>query len=278
MKELIYLIILVVCFFPNTGYSLDRKGKPGKFVIIFIDPKVKSSTIQMAAMKIPLEMDIKWYERNGYNWVIRDSSRDDIAKFILNPRVKSVAFYGHGSSTEPTFGDFTSNGWQQIIKNKIKEQLLKKGYNRKNAEAIAYQSSMNFDLQDVINRGCGSLKNPNIANRFVRRGEKYYGCKASKYAPMSPKAWVYSDVDCMIGEHTSAGTITPERRKVHCKGHLLYCKQRGTVYSYPKTAIDKNLDGKCDKCGLPYMLQGKLAPGLRGAQRGDVWCRDTPNF
>ncbi len=59
-----------------------------------------------------------------------------------------------------------------------------------------------------------------------------------------------------------------------CTGHQLYCKQRGTEYSYPRTALDKNTDWVCDICRRPFKTQqGRLAPGLRGAQRGDVSCR-----
>ena len=59
-----------------------------------------------------------------------------------------------------------------------------------------------------------------------------------------------------------------------CTGHQLYCKQRGTEYSYPRTSLDRNTDWICDICKRPFKTkQGRLAPGLRGAQRGDVSCR-----
>jgi len=62
-----------------------------------------------------------------------------------------------------------------------------------------------------------------------------------------------------------------------CKGHQLYCKRSGKVYSFSKSAIDKNLDGLCDICGKPYLTKsGKLVPGLYSAQRGDVVCRKKP--
>ncbi|WP_163336951.1 hypothetical protein [Desulfopila sp. IMCC35008] len=61
----------------------------------------------------------------------------------------------------------------------------------------------------------------------------------------------------------------------YCTGHNLVCKQYGGKdYSYHRTAVDKNTDWKCDICGRAFMTpQRKLAPGLRGAQRGDVSCR-----
>jgi len=277
-RKIFLLLMLVIYCFPNTLQAFERKGKPGKYAIMFIDPKVKASKRQMAAMKIPLEADKRWYAYKGYNWVIRDTANSDfIAEAILDSKVKAIAYYGHGSSGDPTFGEFTSNGWQEFIKNKIKQNLTNQGYSEKAADAIAYQNSLNFDLQDVVNRSCGSLKTTSIADRFVRKGEKYYGCRADNYRPLSPLG-VCSDTDCMIEEYTSKGTVGPKSRKVHCKGHQLYCKQKGTVYSYPKTALDTNLDEKCDKCGLPYIIERRLAPGLRGVQRGDVWCRDNPNF
>jgi hypothetical protein len=60
----------------------------------------------------------------------------------------------------------------------------------------------------------------------------------------------------------------------YCKGHHLLCKRYSTEYDYPNTALDKNRDWKCDICGKRFMVGPKeTAPGLRGAQRGDVSCR-----
>jgi hypothetical protein len=60
-----------------------------------------------------------------------------------------------------------------------------------------------------------------------------------------------------------------------CKGHQMYCKHGRTVYSYARTAIDRNSDGICDICKLPYRTRkGRLT--ARSAHVGGEECRRSP--
>ncbi len=202
-------LILASIFFAFTimtqAQGIPRNNHHEKYAVMFVDPSM--TTHERRLMRVVMEQDRDWYIDLGYNVYEVDANVDTISSAILDGRVKSIAYYGHGGCETPTIANWDQNQW----KGKIKKELVKRykskeySYSDQDADNLAISQSQNFGLRDVVNRSCGSLYNTSLADLFVSPGGSYYGSLA-KYYGFFPLSYFSEDNDWTISEYISQGT------------------------------------------------------------------------
>ena len=201
-----YKLILVSLIFAFTltltrAQSIPRKESE-KWVIIFVDPKMTDH--ERGVMEIALRQDRAWYRSLGYEVYETNADTEVISKAILDGRVKSIAYYGHGGGDTPTFYYEDYDWWKAEIKTALVKHYKSQGYGQNEAMNLAHSQSQNFGLRDVINRSCGSLYDPSLADLFVSPENAYYGSLAQNYG-FNPASYITEENDWTITEYTSQG-------------------------------------------------------------------------
>ena len=198
-----YNLILASIFFAfaftmTQAQSIPRNN-PEKWAVMFVDPQM--TTHESSLMRVVIEQDRKWYIDLGYQVYEVDANDETISNAILDGRVKSISYYGHGGGKNPTFGGRDYKSWKGYIFSILMDRYSQK----KDAYDKAVSQSQNFGLHDVVNRSCGSLQNTSLADLFVSQGDSYYGCEA-KYYGFFPLSYFSEEYDWTISESISHGT------------------------------------------------------------------------
>ena len=181
------------------------RDAPENWAIMFLDPNLRITSVwtlqENAAMSPPMARDRLWFEAQGYTVFVEYGDEETMIRALLDPRVKSISYYGHGGGTVPKFGGRDATSWKNKIYQIYLRQYLSQGYSQSEAFRLAKEQTRNFGLQDVINRSCGSLVNTSIADLFVAPGKSYYGVTAGFYFPCNPFTCLSDKSDCTVTKY-----------------------------------------------------------------------------
>ncbi len=249
----IYVVALLLTAISAGAVS---RNSPEKWAIMFVDQDLKvessGSLIERVSMSIPMSKDRVEYLAKGYKVFVAYAEEETIIRAILDERVKSISYYGHGGGTIPQFGDRNAASWKQEIFKHLLKQYRSAGYSQKKAYDLADAQSQNFGFKDVINRSCGSLYDESLADLFVAPGNTYYGVRAERYYPCNPLTALFSTSDWTLDEHTiQKGAISLGNKFIlkeggtsgtcTCEGGQWKCKfSSGTVSTLSNISITGN--------------------------------------
>lgn len=239
-----FLSLIAFLFTFTTAQAISRNS-PEKWAIMFLDENIKIQSVKTAqenvSMSIPMSKDRIEYEYRGYKVFVTWAEEETIIKAILDDRVKSISYYGHGGGTTPSFGSRSAQSWKSVIFMRLLKYYRNQGYSQKKACNLANSQSQNFGFKDVINRSCGSLYNNSIANQFVAPGNNYYGVRAERYYSCNPLALFSDRSDFTVDRYTTPqddltsgilGSWKFGRNKTNFIGNVVLTKRPGKHGGY----------------------------------------------
>ncbi|WP_415407892.1 hypothetical protein ACLHDG_05000 [Sulfurovum sp. CS9] len=270
----IFFTLIFFIFTITTTHAITRNN-PEKWAIMFLDPDIEISSVKTLfenfSISVPMSQDRIWYESQGYKVFVAYGSDEIITRAILDERVKSISYYGHGGGTRPTFGERDAQSWKSVIFGIYLRKYRNQGLSQKNAFNLANAQSQNFGLQNVVNRSCGSLYNTSLADLFVTPGNSYYGSLAETYYSCNPFSVFSSKSDVTVSKYISQGKNSEQVKKYYRD----MCDQIQREYAKTDERPGKLLFNLCKKYGIDIYDQcpdnpNKKKRGVCGCKKPDI--------